>query len=402
MRKSSAIRYSAVRARAVMPLASEQPAKRMDELSRPLAILDDGLILSRDNTILAVESYKDYCRRPDALPPNHIRDLGDVLLTPGLVNCHTHLEISHMAGKTVPGKGFFEWVASLVALDRNPPSPPLIEQALSNAVASLAACGTAAVGDIASRIPRTVLRQTVSHGIASRIFCEVIGHEDAALTNAMHTAQEDTAFSLAGHALYTTPGKLVARAHQWSAAQGRPFSLHLAEHEDETRCLRDGSGKLHDLLRERVIPADWPTPGLPPVQLAASFGLLSPGTLAVHCVQCNQDDIAALATGHTAVCLCPRSNAYIAVGEAPARALAEAGVLLCLGTDSLASNTDLDVWKEAEYFLEKGILPAKALLRMATVNGARILGLSDHVGRLEKGLRFCYKTFPSEMVSLFR
>ena len=150
------------------------------------------------------------------------------------------------------------------------------------------------------------------------------------------------------------------------------------------------------------MPSSWRAPGKTPVRYAASLGLLGPGTLAVHCVHCDAADIETLAGSGAAICLCPRSNAAINVGEAPVTSFAEKGILLCLGTDSLASNADLDVWREAEFFLKKNLLPAKALLRMATVNGASVLGLGDRVGRLEKGMQFCYRAFPSEMSALFR
>ncbi len=122
----------------------------------------------------------------------------------------------------------------------------------------------------------------------------------------------------------------------------------------------------------------------------------------MHCVRCDAADIAALAGSGAAVCLCPRSNAAINVGEAPAKAYAAKGVPLVLGTDSLASNADLDVWNEALFFLKKNVFSANALLRMATVNGATVLGLSGTVVRREKGMLFCYRTLPSDMLALFR
>ena len=393
---------SAVRAKTIIPLAGENAARGMDALTRSPARIDDGVILARNGTILAVEPYKAYARRPNA--PAAVHDLGDVVMVPGLVNCHTHLEISHMAGKTVCGKGFADWVASLVALDAktSESAPNVHTDALREAVVSLAVCGTAGVGDISSRMPHAVLAATQRAGLAARIFREIIGHGETTVADAVADAETNTAFSLAGHAFYTTPGEAMVRAKQWCAAQTRPFSLHLAEHQDEVQCLRDASGKLYDQLRLRILPPSWRAPKTSPVQYAASLGLLTSGTLAVHCVQCDKADIATLAAGAAAVCLCPRSNACIAVGEAPATEFAAKGILLCLGTDSLASNADLDVWKEAEYFLEKNILPANALLRMATLNGASVLGLSDRVGRLEKEMRFCYRVFPNEMNALFR
>lgn len=387
---------TAVRARSVIHLAGEAPARGMEALTRPLIRMDDGVVAALRGRILAVEPHAGYMRRSGVPAP---RDLGDVLLTPGLVNCHTHLEISHMAGKTQLDMGFVPWLKSLIALDRNPPENTFFP--LREASSAMAACGTASVGDISSRMPGAVLETLRDAGLAARVFCEVIGGSDESADRAEATAASDPAFSLAGHAFYTTPGGAIARAHAWCAARSRLFSLHLAEHADEVECLRDGKGPLHDMVRD-LMPADWRAPGLSPVKYAATLGLLTPGTLAVHCVQCGKEDTATLADSGAAVCLCPRSNAAINVGEAPARTFAERGLLLGLGTDSLASNEDLCVWNEAEFFLKKNIFPAKALLRMATVNGAAILRLPGCTGRLERGGLFCYRVFPNDAISFFR
>lgn len=408
MNPTTATGLSAVRARTVLTLAGEKPARGREALSRPFSLLDDGVIVARDGIIQAVEPYRAYCRRSGSLPPHVLHDLGDVLVTPGLVNCHTHLEISHMADKTVLGQGFYAWLKSLVALDKavteTAPEAALQTSAacLRAAARSLAEAGCASVGDISSRMPSVVLEALRAAGLEARVFCEIIGHRPQAACAAEAIAGTDPAFSLAGHAFYTTPGEAMAQAKSWCMEHSRPFSLHLAEHEDETLFLAGEQGEFNDLLRRSVVPSSWRAPGISPVRHAASFGLLGPGTLAVHCVHCDDAEVTILAESGSAVCLCPRSNGRIKVGDAPAAAFADKGALLCLGTDSLASNTDLDVWHEAEFFLKKNILPANALLRMATVNGAAILGMSDRVGRLEKEQRFCYKTFPSEMTALFR
>ena len=112
--------------------------------------------------------------------------------------------------------------------------------------------------------------------------------------------------------------------------------------------------------------------------------------------------MALLASSGATVCLCPRSNDYIGVGEAPVRRYLEAGAFLILGTDSLASNDDLNIWHESEYFLQKNLVPPNALLRMATVNGASAAMLSGDIGSLETGKQFCYSAFPRDADTLFR
>jgi len=134
------------------------------------------------------------------------------------------------------------------------------------------------------------------------------------------------------------------------------------------------------------------------VPYAAELGLLDEGTLAVHCVQLDAADIRLLAESGAHVCLCPRSNAAINVGTAPARALADAGAPLCLGTDSLASNHDLDLWNEARALrdLPPGHdLPPAALLRLLTVGGAAALGRGD-IGSMAPGRRARLALLPED------
>ncbi|MBD5608590.1 MAG: amidohydrolase family protein, partial [Desulfovibrio sp.] len=111
-----------------------------------------------------------------------------------------------------------------------------------------------------------------------------------------------------------------------------------------------------------------------PAVYAQSLSLLGPGTLAIHGVRLSRDDIALLGKTGTALCLCPRSNASIGVGQAPIDALLESDVLLCLGTDGLTSCPDLEVRNEIKYLRHERDLPLAALLRMATANGATALG----------------------------
>ena len=138
-----------------------------------------------------------------------------------------------------------------------------------------------------------------------------------------------------------------------------------------------------------VLPEDWAVPHLRPVAYARRLDLLGPGTLAVHGVQLEPADGSAL-------CLCPRSNEYLAVGTAPVAALLESGLLCCLGTDGLSSNTDLDVRQEAVFLRERLDVAPQALIRCLTVNGAAALGLAGY-GRLEPGSRAVFSVLPESL-----
>ena len=134
------------------------------------------------------------------------------------------------------------------------------------------------------------------------------------------------------------------------------------------------------------------------VAYADSLGLLDGRTLAVHCVQAGPRDIEMLAASGASVCLCPRSNRWIGVGDAPAAALHAAGVPLCIGTDSLASNADLDLWEELRAL--RALLPVTTslmdLLAMVTRNPAKVLGIDGEYGSLEAGRRAAWAILPRD------
>jgi cytosine/adenosine deaminase-related metal-dependent hydrolase len=196
--------------------------------------------------------------------------------------------------------------------------------------------------------------------------------------------------------LYSTHPETLRAAKRWCSERGRPFSLHLAEHPDETEQMLTGGGEFAEVLRKGgVLPAGWEPPGCRPVEYADRLGLLDAGTIAVHCVQLDEADVAILAARGVTVCLCPRSNEYIAVGRAPWRALRDAGVPLCLGTDGLSSNHDLNLWNEALEFLGKPDGPGFAeVLGWLTAVPARHLSPAGRYGTLEPGAQAGYSIVP--------
>ena len=144
---------------------------------------------------------------------------------------------------------------------------------------------------------------------------------------------------------------------------------------------------------------DWRAPGLRPLAYALRLGLLCAGTLAVHGVQLDQQEVEVLAASGAALCLCPRSNRRLDVGLAPVRELMESGCLLCLGTDGLTSNRDLDVRQEAAWLRETLDVPPEALVRLLTVNGVAALNLqASGAGRLEPGAPADFCVLPEALV----
>jgi cytosine/adenosine deaminase-related metal-dependent hydrolase len=345
-------------------------------------------------------------------------DLGDICMAPGLINAHCHLELSHLAGKTMSGRGFAAWVRSLLAALRESASEGGDLAVYLKTLNGMLDAGTAHVGDVGSRyVPLT--RQAACHAAQERRihyplthFLEVLGfappESKGELPQAVAAqgyaplctaALSEDAFphcAVSGHALYSTAPEGLRAALAWCGQQRRPFSLHLAESEEEQECLRLGRGALYDLFASNALPSDWSAPGLGAVEYAERLGLLTPLTIAVHCVRCSDADIERLARSGVAVCLCPRSNTYIGVGKAPAGAMAEAGIVLCLGTDGLSSNHDLDMRRELAALCDEHGFSPRAALRIATVNGAAVLGL-PLLGTLSLGKAACFSLWDADM-----
>jgi len=349
----------ALRARRVLPMTPGCP------------VIEDGALIVRHGLVAETGTWREL--RPRS--PAQVRDMGPVTLVPAPVNAHCHLELSHLGLPPFEGAGFLEWVRWIIAQ----PVAAFSAQAVRAAAGQLTACSTAGVADIATRNGAQVAEVLDGCAIDYVLQYELFGYMcDGPLP------EPGPRGSLAGHALYSTAPEALRRAKAWDAAHGRAFSLHLAEHEGEVRLLADGTGPFADFMRERILPKDFAPPGLSPVAWARALGLLDARTLAVHTVRLSDEDVAILAQSGAAACLCPRSNAVIGVGRAPARALLDAGVPCCLGTDSLASVPDLDIWAELEALLEFCPLSLAEAVALLSGNAARVLGF-ERLGSLAPG-----------------
>ena len=333
-------------------------------------------------------------------------DLGDVSLCPGLINAHGHLELAHLAGASPPrGEGFPAWVRWLLAqpLASRDPGP------IRTALAAMAASGTQALADVCTRTPALVARACAAAEFPALLFGEFFGCWQArpgelpwpeAPPEPDGQGEEDSLVrtAAAGHALYSTNPETLRLALAWDVARGLPFSLHLAEHQGEVELLASGQGEFAELLAKRVLPENYRAPGLTPVAYAERLGLLGKATLAVHCVQVGPADLDRLVATDTAVCLCPRSNALIGVGRAPLEAYFASPLRLCLGTDSLASNDDLNLWNEARWLRQAMPSPPALprLLAAMTTTPARVLGFA-RLGSLAPGRLARLATVPGDL-----
>lgn len=354
-------------------------------------VIHNGAVLEEQGVITAVGSY------PSLAHHHHgpVYDTGDQFLLPGLINAHTHIELSHLRGRLAPGTGFENWVTQLLTL----PAREFDPGAAQNAIHEMENVGICAVGDISGHSPSRMATVWHKHLAETVFFVEHIGFAPLSQGQPQKLPTDTDLFRAVptGHALYSTLSETLRQTKNWCRSHHAPFSLHLAEHVGEVDFLTTGQGTFASLLRKRLVPASFTPPGCHPVLYADSLGLLDPATLAVHCVHVPPAERRLLAQRGCTVCLCPRSNAFIDVGRGPWEKLDALGVPLCLGTDSLASNWDLDLWREAWYIAQhwSGSLTLEKLIGWMTRFPARILGLS-HLGQLRPGKKAVYATLSFE------
>jgi 5-methylthioadenosine/S-adenosylhomocysteine deaminase len=181
------------------------------------------------------------------------------------------------------------------------------------------------------------------------------------------------------HAPYTVSGPLYESVVAYAMGEQLPLAVHLAESKEETHLVCYGVGPFADALRTRGIVIE--PRRCSPVAYLVQLGVVQPGTLCIHCVQVDEADIHLLKEAGATVAHCPRSNTAHRHGAAPLARLRAAGVPVGLGTDSVVSVGDLDLWAEAA---AAGFRDSDAL-RMLTIEGARALGWDSEIGSLEVG-----------------
>ena len=328
-------------------------------------------------------------------------DLGRVVLLPGLVNAHTHLELSYLHQRIPPAESFGRWVRTVMTSRRAYPDPAdarILEPARA-AIAAMRASGTSLVGDVSNTLVTTPLLHEA--GMPAQVFHELTGFTEqepqarvrtarAAADAAAAAASPDIRVSVAPHAPYSvSSGLFQAIRGDIDAHPGAVSTVHLGENPEEVELLREGTGEIRTVLEELGRwPADWRPPGSSPVTYLSDLGFLDARTLVVHGVQFQGEDLARLRAIGATLVSCPRSNVYVGVGSPPLEAFYAMDVDVAFGTDSLASVADLDMFAErAEARRIAPRVPARRLLESATLVGARALGFDADFGSLETGRR---------------
>lgn len=335
----------------------------------------NGVLVVRDNLIVSVEPRG--ARTPD-------EDLGNVALVPGFVNAHTHLDLSGARGLIPPTDPhhFTDWLRGVIAYRRTR-TPEQTQADIRTGLAECLKFGTTLLGDIATEgASRDAL---AAAEVRSMVFHEVIGlteqrHLDSVKVLAAWKERPESTtcrIAVSPHAPYST-GIALIRSVAWN---GWPVAVHLAEAPAETELLEHRSGPFRAFLEALGV---WYPDGL-----ARSLREVwlrtrrAPLALLVHCNYLPAD---VPLKPHQSVVYCPRTHAAFGHAPHPFRDFLARDVRVCLGTDSLASNPDLDILAEARFVRERyPDFPGSALLRMITLSGAEALGWADECGSLCAG-----------------
>jgi cytosine/adenosine deaminase-related metal-dependent hydrolase len=339
-------------------------------------------------------------------PPAGARDLGDVALLPGLVNAHTHLELSWLAGRIRPAASIVDWIRALMAERSAGPTggDAAVTRAARATAADMRRSGTVLVGDISnSLISPAILREA---GLGGIVFHEIVGFNVQAPVLVVQDAwrrveavggssdmPSDGArgpaleIGVVGHAPYSVSAALMSEIARHD--RGVPLSVHVAESAEEIEFLRSGTGPFRELLEDLDVwnPA-WEVPQCDPVEYLRQVDYLKAGLLAVHAVHLSDDALDALREAGAVVVTCPRSNEWVGGGIPRVTHFYAAGIPVAIGTDSLASAPSVSLFDElAELRRIAPDVTAASLLDSATRVGAEALGRGADYGTLAPGRR---------------
>jgi 5-methylthioadenosine/S-adenosylhomocysteine deaminase len=359
--------------------------------------IDDGAVLVRGEDIVDVGTRDELSSR---YPDEEVRDFGRAVILPGFVDLHTHLEYSAFRG-LVDDLPYTDWKIALTRKEKDF-GPADWENASALGAMEAVSSGITTIADITAT--GASARSASEAGLRGVIYRELETMHRDEIDGVIAAAAEDVqawselderlTVGLAPHSPFSCHPRLIERASEWAIRDGLKVSMHLAGSADEYDFVKYGSSGLATDFPGEWRELDWLPTGVSPVRYVLQWGLLDvPELLAVHLIQVDDDDIELLGANDIRLAYCPRCAAKLGMGRAPIGRYMAWGMHIGFGTDSPASNNTIDFFDEMRIGLllnravigEEEFFPAELFVEMATLGGARALGVEERVGSLEEG-----------------
>ncbi len=367
-------------------------------------LIEDGAIAIKGSQITDVGTRVSLVGK---YPEATVHDYPDAAILPGLINAHSHLELTAMRGFLESEEvDFTSWLKKLTVarLELMTPDDRYVSAAwgaIEAVRAGVTALADASDGAFESM---TALSDVGLRGI---VFQESFGPDPrlaednfAKLTARVARLTElETPLVKLGvspHAPYTVCGRQLELISEFALAEKLPVMMHAAESVAEEMLLREGQGNFAEALAKRGI--EWKASGLSTIQYLKRHGVLETKPLLAHCIRVNHADIETLKESGARIAHCPKSNAKLGHGRAQFSIFLDRGIAVGLGSDSVASNNTCDIFEEARFAIlmarsDNGemsgqrMMAAMDALHAATAGGARALGLEGQTGELRAGLQ---------------
>lgn len=350
-------------------------------MNESMDAIENGAVAIKGDTIIAVEPYAEISK--DLVSKKTIDARGGIIL-PGLINAHTHAAMTLFRG-LADDLQLMNWLNHYIFPAERNLNPEMVYWGTKLAIAEMLLSGTTTFCDM-YLFEMEVARAARESGIRALVG-EVLydfpspnygpWQEGLRYTEALIDQLKDDPLvspAVEPHALFTCSPDLLLKCKELSEKYSCPFIIHLSETREEVEQVRKMYGKT-------------------PVRHMDSLGILDDGVIADHCVWLEEDEIDLIVKRGVKISHNPESNMKLASGVAPVPALLQRGAVVGLGTDGPASNNNLDMFEEMNtaaklhkvFSGDPTVMKAETILRMATSDGARVLGLNEEVGSLEPG-----------------
>ena len=319
------------------------------------APIENGAVAVAGDLIAGIGTQSELIGR---FPEFKSESLGEAIILPGLINAHTHLELTAMRGYLeAEERDFFAWLRKLTIARFERMTPDDIYVSAAWGASEAVRAGITHVDD-ASNAALMSMRALQDVGLRGVVYQESFGPDPRLVAENFEKLKSkldemksiETALVRAGvspHAPYTVCGPQLELIADLAKSQGWPLMMHAAESEAEEQFVREGCGVFAEGLTQRRI--EWRAPGLSTIQYLKQVGILDTRPLLAHCIRVDDEDVETLRSHHAKVAHCPKSNAKLGHGRAPFAKFVAAGVAVGLGSDSVASNNTCDILEEARF-----------------------------------------------------